>query len=121
MKKPTRRWVCQHCRRLVYAFDVTGFQALRADIRTFDLTIQFDGGLLHIGTEHTIGNAMRMAHVMASTRGFPANFTNLGHLNHSTYNSIVPTAIDKKPEYYTTSTSGRTRIFHVLSQCKPEA
>ena len=56
---------------LLCALDVTCFEALRANVRTFDLAIEFDRDLLDVRTEGTIGNTMRMADITTSPSTIP--------------------------------------------------
>lgn len=50
-----------------------------ANVRTFDLAIEFDRDLLDVRTEGTIGNTMRMADITTSARCFTADLTYFGH------------------------------------------
>ena len=68
---------------LLCALDVTCFEALRANVRTFDLAIEFDRDLLDVRTEGTIGYAVGVADAATGHGVLTANFTNLGHFSHS--------------------------------------
>ena len=65
--------------RRLSANDLAGLQALGADIGLANMTIITNGDLLHIGAEHAVGNAMRVADAATSNRGLTANFANLRH------------------------------------------
>lgn len=68
---------------MLSALDLTGFHALGAHVRLFDPAVHLDGDLLHIGTEYTVRHAVRMADVASGNRRLTADFTYLGHTNHS--------------------------------------
>ena len=64
---------------LLCALDVTCFEALRANVRAFDLAIELDRDLLDVRAEGTIGDTMRMADITTSARCFTADLTYFGH------------------------------------------
>lgn len=62
------------------ALHLTSLHALRAYIGLTDVTVLvLNRNLLHVGAEHTIGHAMRVADAATRRRGLTANFTNLRH------------------------------------------
>lgn len=68
---------------MLSAFDLAGFHALGAYVCLLDLAVHLDGDLLHVRTEYTVRHAVRMADVASGNRRLTADFTYLGHTNHS--------------------------------------
>lgn len=66
--------VCRLC-----TFDVSCFQALRANISALHLAVELDRDLLDIRAESTIRDTMRMADVTTSAGCFTADLTYFGH------------------------------------------
>ena len=59
--------------------DFTSLHTLSADSGLANTTVIVDGDLLHIGAEHAIGDAMRVADAATGNRSLTANFANLRH------------------------------------------
>ena len=72
------------------AGNLAGLEALGADVLLEDMAVFDNGNLLHVGCEHAVGDAMRMADVATGDRCLTADFTNFGHNTHSiTYQMAI--------------------------------
>lgn len=92
MKKPWWNIPSRACRTgmrpdRLGAFDLACFHALGANICTLYATINLDGDLLNVGAEGAIGNPMRVAYVVTSAWGFPADFAYLRHVKSTPFTS----------------------------------
>ena len=74
----------KRCEELT-ADDLTGLQALGADVLLDGTTVLHAGDALNVGMEGTVGDTMRVADGTTSLRTLTADFANLRHCNHSIY------------------------------------